>query len=269
LHQRILIIIDPPWWKSWWFLLGSILIATLLIFGISYYITWQRYQLKLRKMEIQQQLINERERISRELHDNIGSQLSYISSNIDWLVETPGSFSKEEETKRLVIVNDTAKNLVADLRETIWAMKKESIMIDELADKMKSFLQSQCMLQPQMEMTVTENIQNKYQFSPTEALNIFRMCQEAIVNVIKHAQAENISLSIQSGIQEDFSFTVADNGRGFFRKDHYNGHFGLENMTHRALESGAELVIQSEPGKGTTVIVVKHPTGKSQIGELK
>ncbi len=263
-HKRITIIIYPPWWKTWWFILGSIGIASLLIFGISYYVTWQRYQLKLKKIEIQQQLISERERISRELHDNIGSQLSYISSNIDWLVESRGSFSKKDETKRLGVINDTAKNLVADLRETIWAMKKESIMIDELADKMKSFLQTQCLLQPQMEMIVTENIQNRYQFSPTEALNIFRICQEAMVNVIRHAQAEKIFLNIQSGMKEDFSFTITDNGRGFIRKDHYDGHFGLENMTHRASDSGVELVLHSEPGKGTTVNVVKHPAVKNK-----
>jgi signal transduction histidine kinase len=214
-------------------------------------------------MEILQQLNTERERISRELHDNIGSQLSYISSNIDWLVETPGSFSKEEETKRLAIVNDTAKSLITDLRETIWAMKKESIIIDELADKMKSFLQSQCLLHPQMEMIVNENINYRYQFSPTEALNIFRICQEAIVNVMKHAHAEKIFLSIQSGVSEDFSFAITDNGRGFIRQGHYNGHFGLENMTHRASESGAELIINSEPGKGTAVVVVKHSNAKN------
>jgi signal transduction histidine kinase len=265
LQQKIMIIINPPWWKTWWFILCAVLSASLFIFGISYYVTWQRYQLKIKKLEIQQQIIREKERISRELHDNIGSQLSYISSNIDWLVESPGSFSKEEETKRLELVNDTAKNLVADLRETIWAMKKESIMIDELADKMKSFLQSQCLLRPQMEMVVTEKIQNKYQFSPTEALNIFRICQEAMVNVIRHAQAEKIILSIQSDDKNDFFFTISDNGQGFIRKDHYNGHFGLENMTHRAAESGAELVIHSEPGKGTTVIVIKHSTVKNQV----
>jgi len=262
-HQRITIIVNPPWWNTWWFILCSIIVASGIIFGISYYITRQRYQLKLRKMEILQQLNTERERISRELHDNIGSQLSYISSNIDWLVETPGSFSKEEETKRLAIVNDTAKSLITDLRETIWAMKKESIIIDELADKMKSFLQSQCLLHPQMEMIVNENINYRYQFSPTEALNIFRICQEAIVNVMKHAHAEKIFLSIQSGVSEDFSFAITDNGRGFIRQGHYNGHFGLENMTHRASESGAELIINSEPGKGTAVVVVKHSNAKN------
>ena len=257
IYKKIMIIVDPPWWKTWWFIIASIFISALIIFGISYYITWQKYQMKLRKMEMKQQLINERERISRELHDNIGSQLSYISSNIDWLVEAPESFSKEEESKRLSIVNDTAKNLVTDLRETIWAMKKESIMLDELADKMKFFLQSQCILQPQMEMSITENIHKKYSFSPTEALNIFRICQEAIVNCIRHSHAEKIFFSIQSGIEEDFLFIIEDNGKGFIRQKQYNDHYGLENMMHRAAESGAKLFIYSEPGKGTRVTIVK------------
>jgi len=191
------------------------------------------------------------------LHDNIGSQLSYISNNIDWLAETRGSFSKEEETERLSIVNDTAKNLVSDLRETIWAMKKESIMLDELADKLKSFLQSQCILRPQMDVVITENIGKNYSFSPTEALNIFRTCQEAIVNSIKHSQAEKIYFLIKSGVAEDFSFTIEDNGKGFILQKNYKNHYGLENMRHRAADAGANLFITSEPGKGTKVSLIK------------
>jgi signal transduction histidine kinase len=206
---------------------------------------------------MKQQIVNERERISRELHDNIGSQLSYISNNIDWLAETQGSFSKEEETKRLSIVNDTAKNLVSDLRETIWAMKKESIMLDELADKLKSFLQSQCILKPQMDVVITENIKKNYSFSPTEALNVFRTCQEAIVNSIKHSQAEKICFTIQSGVTEDFSFTIEDNGKGFVPEKNYKDHYGLENMMHRAADAGADLVINSQPGNGTKVSLIK------------
>jgi signal transduction histidine kinase len=256
-QKKITIIIDPPFWKSWWFVLISVIVAAAIIFGISYYVIWQHYQMKSRSLEMKQQLVNERERISRELHDNIGSQLSYISNNIDWLTETQGSFSKEEETKRLSMINDTAKNLVADLRETIWAMKKESIMLDELADKLKSFLQSQCILRPQMDVVITENIGKNYSFSPTEALNVFRTCQEAIVNSIRHAQSEKISFTIQSGNAEDFSFTIEDNGKGFDLQQPYKNHYGLENMMHRAKDSGASLFISSEPGKGTKVLLTK------------
>jgi len=262
--KKLIIIIYPPFWKTWWFIFVSILAAAMVIFGVCYYIVLQRFQMKSRRLEIKQQLVNERERISRELHDNIGSQLSYISNNIDWLAETQGSFSKEEETKRLAIVNDTAKNLVSDLRETIWAMKKESIMLDELADKLKSFLQSQCILRPQMDVVITENIRKSYSFSPTEALNIFRTCQEAIVNSIRHSQAEKICFTIQSDPEEDFSFIIEDNGKGFVQQKNYKDHYGLENMMHRAEESGATLFINSEPGKGTKVSIIKlsHIKGK-------
>ncbi|MDP4285812.1 MAG: histidine kinase [Bacteroidota bacterium] len=257
-HKKFMIIIAPPWWKTWWFIIASMLIGVLLIFSIAYFMLKQQYQLKLGKLEMQHQIVNERERISRELHDNIGSQLSYISSNIDWLVETPESFTREEESKRLSIVNDTAKNLVTDLRETIWAMKKESIMLDELADKLKSFLQAQCILQPQIEMIITENIEKKYSFSPIEALNIFRICQEAIVNSIRHSKASKICFNIQSGNDESFSFTIEDNGKGFILEQQYSNHYGLENMKHRANESGMSLFIQSTPGTGTKVTITKN-----------
>jgi hypothetical protein len=124
LYKRIMIVISPPWWRTWWFILLFVSITVLVIFGISYAILRQRYLWKLRKLAIDQHLVTERERISRELHDNIGTQLSYISNSIDWLVEAPHPFNKEEERNRLVAVNDTARNLVVDLRETIWAMKK-------------------------------------------------------------------------------------------------------------------------------------------------
>jgi ligand-binding sensor domain-containing protein/two-component sensor histidine kinase len=256
-QKRIMIIISPPWWKTWWFILGCIVIAVLIIFGISYFILHQRYVWKLRQLAVDQQLVRERERISRELHDNIGTQLSYISNSIDWLVEAPYAFDKEEEKNRLAAVNDTARNLVIDLRETIWAMKKEFILLDEFADKLKLYLQSQTSLQPRMETVITEDIRKKYTFSPTEALNIFRICQEAIANSVRHSGADQICLSIQSGYDKDFSFTIEDNGQGFIRQQRYDGHYGLENMTHRAAESGATLSVETGPGRGTRVTVSK------------
>ncbi|HLZ86312.1 MAG TPA: histidine kinase, partial [Puia sp.] len=257
LHKRIRIIISPPWWKTWWFVLLSAFATVLLIFGISYFILHQRYLWKLRKLEVDQQVVKERERISRELHDNIGTQLSHISNTIDWLLETPHAFNKEEEKDKLADINDTARSLVVDLRETIWAMKKEFILLDEFADKLKLYLQSQTSLQPQMETIITEDIQKKYSFSPIEALNVFRICQEAIANSVRHSQAERICLSIRSGRDVDFCFTIEDNGQGFVRQQQYYGHYGLENMTHRAAESGATLSLETEPGKGTRVTVSK------------
>ena len=257
LYKQIMIIISPPWWKTWWFMSAAILITILIIFGITWSINRQRYRLKMRQLKIDRQLVDQRERISRELHDNIGTQLSYISNSIDWILETPGTLGREEEKTRLTVVNETARNLVVDLRETIWAIKKESILLDEFADKLKLYLQAQALLQPNLETVISEQIDKPYNFSPTEALNIFRICQEAVANVLRHAQAGKIWMTVQSGAGMDFSIVIEDDGKGFARMDHYHGHYGLENMTQRASEVGVTLAIESQPGKGTRVAVYK------------
>jgi signal transduction histidine kinase/ligand-binding sensor domain-containing protein len=257
--QKIIsIIITPPFWSTWWFITLSVLGLGLLIFGVSNYIIRQRYLLKSKKLELKQQLATERERISRELHDNIGSQLSYISNNIDWLTETPGAFSKEDALNRLSMVNDSAKNLIADLRETIWAMKRESITLDELSDKIKQFLQSQCILKPSMDLAITEKLERPYQLSPTEALNIFRTCQEAISNSIQHAEADKLEFSIHSSNTVEYAISITDNGKGFDLNKQFNSHYGIENMKHRTQESGANLEITTFPGKGTKIVISKN-----------
>ena len=255
-NKKIVITIYPPWWQTWWFrIIEFILLVSAIAFIILRY-NRMKYAKKIRGLQLQSEIQNERERISKELHDNIGTQLSYISSNVDWMLDTDVSFSREEEIKRLSAVNNTAKEMISDLRETIWAIKKESIQSDELADKIKQFIQSQRILKPSMEINISEKLNHIIRFSPTEALNIFRICQEAIVNCMKHANASRLNLSIHSEIK-NFTIIIEDNGKGFLQNIKYNDHYGLENMHIRAIELGAKLSIISEKEKGTTITLVK------------
>jgi ligand-binding sensor domain-containing protein/two-component sensor histidine kinase len=257
-YKKIIIIIDVPWWQTWWFRVAAFVVLVFAIALIALRYNQQKYQKKISALQLKSGIQNERERISKELHDNIGTQLSYITSNVDWMLEAPVSLSKAEETNRLSVVNNTAKAMISDLRETIWAIKKESIQLDELADKLKLFIQSQRILKPTMEINISEDIENNIRFSPTEALNIFRICQEAIVNCMKHAEASKLNVSVQSGAKENFSIEIEDNGKGFLQNMEYNGHYGLENMRSRAMELGAKLTIVSEEGNGANVILAKH-----------
>ena len=252
-YKELLIIIRPPFWKSPWFITLVILAAAaLLLFVVFLYNKRAKARLN-RELETKIKIQQERDRISRELHDNIGSQLSFISSSIDWIAAPPGQMSKEEELRRLANINDTAKLVISDLRETIWALKKESIPLDEMADRLKLFIRLQRTLQPQMEITITEDIQAHISFSPTEALNIFRICQEAIVNCIKHSGASQLAVGIRSGAGKAYAITIKDNGKGFSGLRNREEHYGLENMQHRAAELGALLVIDSREGAGTTL----------------
>jgi signal transduction histidine kinase len=202
-------------------------------------------------------LVGQRDHISRELHDNLGSQLTYIWGNIDWLIDAKGLLSEEEEMKKLSAVSETSKNIMDDLRETIWVIKKEHIRLDELSDRVKSFLQKQISLSPETKVEIIEDIRNNYNFLPTESLNTYRICQEAIVNVIKHAGATKIVLKIMSDKEKDYFFSITDNGKGFDIQKQQEGHYGLLNMTKRAEEVGARLSILSDTVDGTNVTLIK------------
>jgi len=215
------------------------------------------YQLRKRKAEMNKKLAGQRDRISRELHDNVGSQLTYMRGNIDWLIDSKGVLSQEEEMNKLSVVSETSKNIMNDLRETIWVIKKENIKLDELSDRLKSYLQKQVSFCQGTEVEIIENIRKNYSFSPVELLTTYRICQEAITNIIKHAHATKIVLEIGSDKERDYFFTITDNGLGFVTQPPKEGHYGLLNMVQRSKEVGAMFSILSEPGKGTNVALVK------------
>ena len=256
--KQIAVIIEPPWWQTWWFIGLSL---ALLITAVTYIVlryNKRKYQEQIRALQLQSEIQNERERISKELHDNIGTQLSYISSNMDWMIDAPVSLTREEERSRLSAVNKTAKEMISDLRQTIWAIKKESVPLEELSDKLKSFIQSQLLLRPDMDIRIKEDIRNNILFSPTDALNIYRICQEAIVNCVKHSEALQLGFSIQSGTNESFALIIEDNGKGFEPNRENKGHYGLENMRHRAGDLGASFSVVSAKGKGTRIAIQRN-----------
>lgn len=201
---------------------------------------------------------HERNRIAAELHDNLGAQLSYISSNMDFLIEAPVVLSEEEKNKRLNQLNQTAKNTITDLRETIWALKKETVEIEELADRLKLYAQNQLSYKPNMKLNAQEKLTVKIILSPAEALNIFRIFQEAINNAVKYSNAGEILLSVTTRAPSWYSISVSDNGKGFDTTVLRQGHYGLENMKERAKEIQLVLEITSSKNNGTMVVLSKN-----------
>ncbi len=231
-YKNFSIIITPPWWQTWWFKIVAFIGLIAAIYFVIYRYNRNKYLNKIRTLETQQQIQTERERISRELHDNIGAQLSFIVSNIDWTIDSAGNMTKEEEKQRLTSINTTAKNVMSNLRESIWALNKEKITLEEFADKLKAYIQNIIALKPGLEFISQENIKTNITFSPTETLNIFRICQEVINNVIKHASATCLKIFITSDAEQNFLIQIEDNGKGFDVAGSMNG-YGLENIKRK------------------------------------
>lgn len=256
----IALTIFPPYWQTVWFRTILLILTLLLLSGAWWAFYRWRTARQRRQFEMQQKLQEERERISRDLHDNVGAQLSFINSNIDWIVHPVTAMAKEEEQERLISISETAQNIIGNLRETIWALNKNEIDAEDLSDKLKAYFQKQLRFNESIALQVTESVENTIRFSPSVALNIFRIGQEALHNCIKYSGADIIQMEITTNAAGDFFLVIADNGKGFETDNTPAGdHYGLENMKGRAEAINGRLSIVSSPGNGTRIeLTIQH-----------
>lgn len=209
-------------------------------------------KLALTQIENQNKLQDQRLSISRDLHDNIGAQLSFIVSAID-TVKYYIADKNETLTKRLDTISTFARETIQELRDTIWAMDKSGISISDLQARMANFIEKvrQTHDNVQLSIVVDKDIATDTSFTGLQGLNIFRIVQEATNNALKYAQANHIDIQINKK-NKGFHFTIIDNGIGFEENAIEPGN-GILNMRKRALELHSELVLHSEASKGTQI----------------
>ncbi|TAE81191.1 MAG: hypothetical protein EAY81_09925 [Bacteroidetes bacterium] len=255
--RNIFITIIPPFWKrTWFYWLIGLFGFTLL--GAAFYVYNKRQQRKLeRELEVQQKLEQERLRISRDLHDNVGAQLSYLITNVEWMLQHPDRLTEQDEQQRLQAMSEAGRNAILTLRQTIWAISHKSLNVDDFADRFKQFALKMLEFDKTVQVHFTEQIMPNKELSPAVALNLFRVCQEAFNNCLKHAKSKNIHIHFQSDSTTVFCFKITDDGVGFdWEQAKQKGHYGLVNMEARAGETNAELQVQSSIGKGTTITLL-------------
>ncbi|MCB0450933.1 MAG: hypothetical protein KDC97_12520 [Confluentibacter sp.] len=210
-------------------------------------------KLALEKIETQNRLQEQRLAISRDLHDNIGAQLSFIVSAID-TIKYYIADDNDKVTGKLENIGVFAHETIQELRDTIWAMNKSDITLNDLQSRIANFIEKAKQSQDNIRIMVEadNNISADLKFTALQGLNIFRIIQEATNNALKYADASNIQIRI-SKKENSINFLVQDNGKGFVENDSETGN-GLLNMRKRAQELGGELVLLSKAYKGTTII---------------
>lgn len=251
--------------KNTWMIL---IIGLALLIGLIGYFFYRNQKLKneqLRKenqlkdalirIEAQNKVQEERLRISRDLHDNIGSQLTFIISSLDNLKFQLGK-ENPEAGKRIENINEFTRTTITELRDTIWAMNKENILFSDLKVRISNFLENakSHVEHTDFEIEMNESIDENHSFSAFEGINLYRVIQEAVNNAIKHAEASHIKVSFEK-IENHFEVKVSDNGKGIGELSKESGN-GLNNMYKRIADLGGELIVKSEPGKGTVLRVV-------------
>jgi signal transduction histidine kinase len=251
--KELVIVIRPPFWKTWWFIsLACIASLTVIVLAVQYN-TRRRFEKKLQSLENERQMKLERERISRDLHDNLGAYANAVLHNSQLLEKEQAG----EKRERLVSdLKFASRDIITSLRETVWALNHEEFSAEDCMLRIRNFIQPLIRYYPNTHFRVSGTAPEQMILHYTKALNLVRIVQEAISNSIKHAHPDNIHICSQPGTGE-WVITVADDGKGFdveaARKSGQGN--GLYNMESRALESGFKLNIASTP-EGTVITII-------------
>ena len=229
--------------RNWIWVLGLLLMVVLLA---AFSIQLKRISEK-RKLEVQniKNLEFERMRISRDLHDNIGAELTLITSKLDIKAASTLHIEEKNEFNELASLIREASVL---LRETIWSIRQDAIQKGDLLDKISLFAQKRS--EGKLAMCSELESDPNEEIISSNALHLYRIAQEAINNAIKYSKATRIHIKFSRN-----SFTITDNGIGFDLSNYSPG-YGIQNMKQRSEEMGAEFILISTE-KGTTIRIEK------------
>ena len=206
---------------------------------------------RLRQLAAHQESVreNERTRIAHELHDELGGLLAAARFDVnrlgDWLGAPAESVDKLRESLDAAI--GSTRLIIADLRPPVidhlglWGAVEW--YADELANRRG--LRCQVVIEPELQdMHLAHDV----------SIALFRIVQEALSNVVKHAQAHSIVVCLRHLSASQIEVKIIDDGKGVCSEDLAKaGHWGILGMRERVHSYGGELILNSERGRGTTL----------------
>ena len=204
----------------------------------------------------------ERRRVARELHDELGQALTVLKINLVAIEDklAPDQQHLKASCEHMLSYIDT---VIENVRRLSWDLSPSSLEDLGLSAALGYLVDETCRNHNMQSEVVMDEIDHL--FTPEIQINIYRIFQESLTNVVKHARASLVSVNVT---REDgkVSFTIRDNGRGFNLKQAMSGKvakksLGLTAMNERALMARGSLQISSRKGRGTT-IAFSIPTAK-------
>ncbi len=232
--------IIPSFWQTWWF---YFLIATGLSAGV-YVLFRYRLNQKLKLFEM-------RNRISQDLHDEIGGSMSGINLLSQVAAEKLQHNKPEEAAEYLVKVKNYTQDVIEKLSDMVWVFNPQNDSIEKLLQRLKSFALSIAVSKNIQVHFATEKESGMINVSIRQRKAIYLISKEAINNSFKYAVCSNIYYSLNS-TGSKWRLQIQDDGKGFITTENKKGN-GLKNMQARADEIGATFSIQSQPGVGTII----------------
>ena len=195
----------------------------------------------------------ERVRIASDLHDNLGAYAASMVSNLNYIrIQENDPVSSAAFTE----LKNNSGSVISQLNDTIWVLRKESLTLTALSDRVKLFISRIGRSYPDTRLEVTEYVEQDQQLSAAQAFHLYRVVQEGVNNALKHSGASLIYVIIESN--NHWKISITDNGKGFdpgLLTNGGGGH-GLHTMQERSRESGCTINWRPNSSGGTIVEIV-------------
>ena len=249
----------PYFWQTAWFHFLGGLATVLAASGAVWFDTRRRMRRKLDRAERQRDIERERSRIARDIHDDLGAQLTRItmmSESARGDLANPGRAAAGLEK-----IYDTARELTRSMDEIVWAVSPRHDTLESLASYLEKFAHDwlatagfRCRLDLPLQFP-------EWHLTSEVRHNVFLAFKEALHNAVKHSGASEVHIRLAVG-EASFELVVEDNGRGFSAGEQAGAATqgrpasgnGLENMRRRLAAIGGSCEIHSAPGAGTKVV---------------
>jgi signal transduction histidine kinase len=207
-------------------------------------------ELQIKETQIKVAALEERQKLARELHDSVSQALYGIALG----ARTAQAQMKLEPAKLdepLDYILSLAEAGLSEMRALIFELRPESLQNEGL---LAALTKQADAIQARHKISVMTDFDQEPDISLDAKEALYRIAQEAMQNIAKHAHATHIELVLKEDIQS-LILEICDNGKGFDINRDFPGHLGLKSMPERAAQIGGEFHIYSELGVGTTINV--------------
>lgn len=251
----------PPFWRTWWFLSLVTVFSLGLVVAVVHYFSTQKLQRQLATLRQQEALERERGRIARDLHDQLGANLTQVAL-LGELAEADKEVPEEVEAHARQI-SQTARETTHALDEIVWTVNPANDTLDELVNYICKYAQDYLELAGlKYRIEVPADVP-PVTITPELRHNAFLVAKEAINNVVKHARAESVWVRLDMTAGR-FGLQIEDDGIGLPANAANKGRNGLRNMHSRMADAGGSFSVKPRPEGGTIARLEAPLTNKQQ-----
>lgn len=232
-------VIKPFFYQTWWFRLFCVLAVAAILYAV------YKYQLN-KKLEVERL----RHRISRDLHDDIGSALTTI--NVLSKVALNKGDDQSSVQGYLTRIKDSAQQTMESMSDIVWAINPTNDSLESMLVRMKEYAAELCEAKGiELKFDADSSIAHR-KLDVAYRKNVFLIFKEAVNNAVKYSNGNNLLITLGMKADHVLHLSVADDGKGFADVKK-NGGNGLKNMKSRAEELNGTLTINTSAENGTTV----------------